>query len=269
MTADVAQLQASLQRDGVAGMPASFPPAWADDLHADFLEAFQEARSHPGGTIGRGPQRYYFAVPPERIRGFLDLVIHPDLTALCAAVLGPDYRFVELAFDVPLPGAKTQPWHRDFAIPSETRDHRRLTSLAFNVTTVDVTPEMAPFEIAPGTHWDDGEGFVAGMFPPTASAGRYDGLASRRHPQRGDMSVRTGLTVHRGTENHSDRARAVLILGVVGAEVDPGEVHDLVMTRPYHDGLPESVREHLRGTVVDELKPLVQKHDIEGLLMGG
>jgi hypothetical protein len=31
-------------------------------------------------------------------------------------------------------------------------EERRLTSLAFNITTVDTTDEMGPFEIAPGTH---------------------------------------------------------------------------------------------------------------------
>ena len=46
------------------------------------------------GWIVRGPQRYYFAVHPERIRGFVDLLTHPRVTALSAQVLGPDYQVV-------------------------------------------------------------------------------------------------------------------------------------------------------------------------------
>jgi Phytanoyl-CoA dioxygenase (PhyH) len=268
---DIGALYAALYRDGVVGMPGAFPVSWADELREDFARAFAAARSYPQGTISRGPNRYYFAVPPERIRGFVDLVTHPLVTALSEAVCGSDYRFVELAFDVPLPGAVDQPWHRDFRMPPVTRQQRRLNSLAFNATTVDVSADMAPFEIAPGTHWDLGDDFAHGMFPPASASRRYDVLGSRRYPRRGDLSARTGLTVHRGTANLSPHIRAVLILGVVGADVDPRdiEVHDIVVTRAYYDGLPESVRSHLRCTVVDELRPLIQKHDIEGLMMGG
>ncbi len=34
------------------------------------------------------------------------------------------------------------------------------------------------------------------------------------------------------------------------------------------DALPQAVREHLICRVVDELIPITQKHDIEGLVMG-
>jgi hypothetical protein len=85
------------------------------------------------------------------------------------------------------------------------------------------------------------------------------------------MSARTGLTLHRGTTNYSDRSRPVLILGVVTGDTDPEEitVHDLVITGEYEAALPDALRPHLRCTVVDELRPIVQKHDIEGLMMGG
>ena len=260
-----------LYRDGIVGLPGCFPTGWVDELHADFETAFAAARSRPRGTIGRGPQRYYFAVHPEQIRGFVDLLTHPRLTALCAQVLGPDYQVVELGFDVPLAGAKDQPWHRDFRTPVLTAAQGRLNSLAFNVTTVDVTPDLAPFEIAPGTHFDDGARFDHGMFPRPEDYPRYEQRGSRRFPRRGDVSARTGLTIHRGTANHTDRSRAVLILGVVSADVDPAEteVHDLTLTHGYHATLPAQVRDHLRCRLVDHLEPIEQKHDIEGLMMGG
>jgi hypothetical protein len=263
--------RAGLYRDGIISLPGCFEPAWADRLHEDFEAAFRLARSYPGGTISRGPERYYFAVHPEHIRGFVDLISHPAVARLCEHVLGTDYEVVELGFDVPLGGAKNQPWHRDFPSPPATSKERRLTSLAFNVSTVDVTPDLAPLEVALGTHFDDGSAFEHGMFPPPETYGRYQALASRRYPRRGDVSARTGLTVHRGTENHSTLSRAVLILGVVASSVSPAEtaVHDLQLTGAYYDSLPDMVRQHLRCTVVDKLEPIVQKHDIEGLMMGG
>ena len=261
----------ALYSDGIVGLPGLFPPAWADELHEDFEVAFAAARQRPKGTIGRGPSRYYFAVHPEQVRGFAELVGHPAVARLCEEVLGPDYEVVELGFDVPLPGAKDQPWHRDFPTPAETARSGRLTSLAFNITTVDVTPDLAPFEIAPGTQFDDGSAFDHEMFPRPEACGRFQALGSRRHPRRGDASARTGLTIHRGTENHSSRSRAVLILGVVTGDTSPAEtaVHDITVTHGYHDALPEVVRAHLRCHVVDELVPIEQRHDIEGLMMGG
>lgn len=261
----------AVYRDGIAGLPQVFPPSWADDLHADFGSAFAAARSYPQGTVGRGPNRYYFAVHPERVRRFADLAALPAFTSVCGEVLGEDYRVIELGFDVPLAGALDQPWHRDFASPPETSAHGILTSLAFNVTTVDVTPQLAPFQIAPGTHWDDGADFDHGMFPGPAAAERYAGLGERRHPRRGDMSVRTGLTIHRGTANLSDRHRAVLVIGVATADLAASsatEVHEITVTRRYLDQLPDAVRAHLRCTVVDQLRPILQRHDIEGLVMG-
>jgi hypothetical protein len=267
---DFEGLVAAIYRDGIVALPGIFPSAWADRLHEDFEAAIAFARSYPKGTIDRGPQRYYFAVHPERIRGFVDLVSHPVIAGLCAEFLGPDYLILELGFDVPLAGAKDQPWHRDFATPAETARTGRLTSLAFNITTVDVTPDLAPFEIAPGTQFDDGEAFEHGMFPRPEHCARYEERASRRYPRRGDVSARTGLTIHRGTENHSDRSRAVLILGVVSGDTDTSDIiHQLILTRRYYDTLPETLRRHLRYTLVDELAPIVQQHDIEGLLMGG
>jgi ectoine hydroxylase-related dioxygenase (phytanoyl-CoA dioxygenase family) len=167
-------------------------------------------------------------VHPEQIRGFLDLVDHPWVRGVSAAVLGDDYEIVEIGFDIPFPGARNQPWHRDFPMPEETRKERRLTSLAFNITTVDTTEDMGPFEIAPGTQWDDSPTFDHGMFPPKDEYERYDALAQRKYPQMGDISVRSALTVHRGTINHSQLSRpgndALVRRGPAGAGATASEV---------------------------------------------
>ncbi|MFK4123401.1 phytanoyl-CoA dioxygenase family protein [Streptomyces longwoodensis] len=264
VTADVEVLYS----DGITARKGAFGVDWADTLREDVDVAFEEALSRPGGAVGRGPNRYYVEIHPEQIRGFVELVDHPWVRSVCAAVLGPDYRVVEIGFDVPLEGAVNQPWHRDFPMPEETRRERRLTSLAFNVTTVDTTEDMGPFEIAPGTQWDDSPEFGHGMFPPKTHYGRYEERAVRKYPQRGDISARTALTIHRGTTNRSRLSRPVLVLGVDGPEADNGERHDLAVTHGFWKRLPERVRRHLDCPVVDELVPVTQKHTIEGLVMG-
>jgi hypothetical protein len=265
---DVSRDVAALYEDGITARRGAFAPDWADRLGEDVDAAFREALERPGGAVGRGPHRYYVEIHPEQIRDFVGLVDHPWVRGVCGAVLGPDYRIVELGFDVPLAGAVNQPWHRDFPIPEETRTERRLTSLAFNVTTVDTDEDMGPFEIAPGTQWDDGPDFEHGMFPPRSAYGRYEERAVRKYPRRGDISARSALTIHRGTKNHSQKSRPVLVLGVDGPEADNAERHDMAVTRPFWDSLPQRVRDHLVCPVVDTLVPITQKHTIEGLVMG-
>ena len=266
---DVREIRQGLETDGIIAHKGAFPHRWVQQVREDIDAAFEEARSREGGAVGRGPNRWYVEIHPEVLRGFVELVDHPWVRSVCAAVLGPDYRIVELGFDVPLEGAVNQPWHRDFPMPEETRRERRLTSLAFNVTTVDTAVDMGPFEIAPGTQWDDSPEFGHGMFPPRSHYPRYTERAVRKYPQRGDISARSALTIHRGTANQSSKSRPVLVLGVDGPEATNGERHDAAVTRGYWEALPERVRRHLDCPVVDELTPLTQKHTIEGLVMGG
>ncbi|MEU7840877.1 phytanoyl-CoA dioxygenase family protein [Micromonospora sp. NPDC049114] len=257
-----------LYRDGITACRGAFDPAWVEQVGRDVAAAFEEARSRPDGAVGRGPQRWYVEIHPEQLTGFVALVTHPWVMSVCRAVLGDDYEIVELGFDIPFPGAAMQPWHRDFPMPDETRRQRRLTSLAFNLTTVDTVEEMGPFEIAPGTQWDDGTDFDHEMFPPRERYPRYQRRAVRKYPRRGDISARSALTIHRGTPNVSDLARPVLVLGVDAPGAGNAAHHDLAVTRGYWERLPVTVREHLPCPVVDQLEPIRQKHTIEGLVMG-
>lgn len=258
----------ALYTDGITAYKGAFSREWVTDLREDVEIAFAEARGREGGAVGRGPQRWYVEMHPEQIRGFLDLVRHPWVSGVCAAVLGPGYEIVEIGFDIPFPGAQDQPWHRDFPMPEETCRDRRLTSLAFNITTVDTIDEMGPFEIAPGTQWDDSPTFDHGMFPPKDEYDRYNGLAQRKYPQMGDISVRSALTIHRGTKNRSQLSRPVVVLGVDAPGAGNAEHHDLAITHGYAAALPERVRPHLTCPAVDKLTPITQKHTIEGLVMG-
>ena len=263
---EIADIMRGLYGDGIIGLRGAFSRDFIQELRTDIDGLFAEAQARPGGALNRGPNRFYVEVHPERLRGFATIAGHPWVMAVCRAVLGPDYRLVEVGFDVPVPGAMHQPWHRDFASPPETAQGRRLSSLAFNLTTVDVTEDMGPFEIAPGTQWDLYGGDP--MFPDQSLWPRYDALAQRKLPQMGDISARSALTIHRGTANQSQLSRPVLVVGADAPDATNAIKHDLQMSRAYYEGLPEEVRKHLSCRVVDSLEPIYQAHTIEGLKMG-
>ncbi|MCU1676610.1 MAG: phytanoyl-CoA dioxygenase [Frankiales bacterium] len=268
-TYDVEQIRNALQTDGVIALKGAFSREWAAAMREDVEAEFAKARQRVGGAIGRGPQRWYVEMHPEAFRGFLDLVTHPWVELVSSTMLGPDYRIVEIGFDIPFPGAKHQPWHRDFRTTPEMVEDHKFSSLAFNLTCVDTLEEMGPFEIAPGTQYESGDGFDHGMFPPESEFPRYAALGVKKYPQLGDISARSALTIHRGTANLStDLSRPVLVLGVDAPGAGHEALHDLQVTQAFWDTVPERTKPHLACRVVEELEPIVQKHDIEGLVMG-
>jgi hypothetical protein len=266
VTYDVAAIMGGLYGDGIISLKGAFPAATADSLHKDIMELFEEARAVPSGALPRGPQRWYVEVQPERINAFVEIATHPWFVAVCGSVLGPDYKIVEIGFNIPFPGAADQPWHRDFPAPEATLKGRRLNSLAFNLAAIDTRPEHRAFEIAPGTQWDELEGCKDGMFPPEEMWDRYIDRAVAKLPQRGDISARSALTIHRGTANRSNEARPVLVVGVDAPDATNALHHDLQVTRPYLESLPAQISDHLAYRVTGELEPVIQLHVIDGLL---
>ena len=281
---DVARLHDEIYADGFAAMPGVLPTAWADRLGEDVNRQLIAALEveHGAGVAFRGWNRFYLELYPERISGFAELAENAAIDGCCRRVLGDEYRVVELGADVPLPGAPEQPPHRDFPMPEPTRLHGRLTSLAFNASCVDGTADMGPFNIAPGSHFDPGDDFVSGMFPIGEQRERYARAMVERIARRGSVSVRSGLTLHRGTRN-AGRMRQVVILGVVSPEdrahpdtaiALPADYAPptLKMSREYHDSLSETLRRRLSCEIVCEsardLPPLETPHSIEGLVMG-
>ena len=125
---------------------------------------------------------------------------------------------------------------------------------------------MGPLEIAPGTQWDEFEGCNKGMFPPQASWSRYAQKARAALPQRGDITARSALTIHRGTANRSTVARPVLVIGVDAPDATNAAHHDLQVTPTYLAQLPARVRQHLTYRLVDQLTPVIQNHIVGGLL---
>jgi hypothetical protein len=263
---DTAEIMGGLYGDGIIALKAAHAPEVIEAVREDIMALFEEARVVPGGALPRGPHRWYVEVQPERIRSFVEIATHPWFVAVCEAILGPEYKIVEIGFDIPFPGAQDQPWHRDFRSPEATVKGRRINSLAFNLTTVGTRPEHGPLEIALGTQWDDIPGSKDGMFPSKDRWDRYIRRAVPKLPKLGDISARSALTIHRGTANRSDEARPTLVIGVDAPDATNAHHHDLQVTPAYLESLPARIRNHLTYRVADALEPVVQHHVIEGLL---
>lgn len=106
------------------------------------------------------------------------------------------------------------------------------------------------------------------MFPPKSSYPRYQERAQRKMPKMGDISLRSALTIHRGTANQSPKSRPVLVLGVDAPDARNAERHDLQFSGEFYETLPENLRPHLACRVVEKLERIEQGHTIEGLVMG-
>ncbi len=272
----------TIYKDGVTAIPNALPVSWAEQLDADLGREFISALSYPKGTAPRGWNRFYFEPYAERLSGFQELVSHPALTSLSRYMLGDDYKIVELGCDTPLPGAVNQPWHRDFETPEITRTTGRFTSIAVNASAVDVSPDMGPFQVVKGTQFDDGSLFEEGMFPPEENYADYENRMTSMYGKMGSLSVRSGLTIHRGSASSiTSRKRQVAILGIVSPDdraiykrlADPTDlsVPRIRLSQQYLDTLPPSLVEHLSYEVVsdssNDLPPHHTHHDFEGLRM--
>ena len=265
---DAADIMGGLYGDGIIGLKGAFSTDFADRMREDIETLFEEARQVPGGALPRGPERFYVEVQPERIRGFVDIVTHPWFVAVCEAVLGPDYRIVEVGFDIPFPG-------------------RRRPALAPRLRRAGSDHQGAPAELArlqpdrgrhqagawarsrsrSGTQWDQFDGCPRACSRRASSGRATSRRAVQKLPQRGDISARSALTIHRGTANRSNEARPVLVVGVdapdaTNAAASRPAGHPRLCSRRCRRGCSD----HLTYRVVDQLETVVQHHVIEGLL---
>ena len=85
-TYDVKDSVDTLYRDGITGLKGAFSREWAERMREDMMTAFWSAIQRPGGAVGRGPRRWYVEIHPQDFGGFVDLVTHPWVTAMCEAV---------------------------------------------------------------------------------------------------------------------------------------------------------------------------------------
>ena len=263
---DVAAIMGGLYGDGIIGSERRLQPRVCRHALRRHDGAVRGGAPDPGRRFAAGSRALVRRTSRSASDGFVEIATHPWFVAVCEAVLTKDYRIVEFGFDIPFPGAADQPWHRDFKAPEATLTRRRLNSLAFNLTAVDTRPEHGPVEIALGTQWDDIPEARDDMFPDKSLWDRYVSRAVQKLPQRGDISARSALTIHRGTANRSNEARPVLVVAA-----DAPDVHQRQSSRSAGDaGLfrrPAGAGPRSSDVPGDEQAgPIIQHHVIEGLL---
>lgn len=265
MTGSTEDAASLVESDGYALCHGALEPGFVAQLRDEVGRVFADAHA-TGRAVARGPERWYVEVHPEVIEGFVNIAAHPWVAGVAQAILGPDCRIVEFGFDIPFPGAQLQPWHRDFPMPPETRNDRRLTSLAFNIPLVSITEEMGRFEIAPGTQYEVDDEFADRQFPPPARNAEFEAKSIELEMGEGDISARSALAIHRGRPNSSDSWRPMLVIGFDDPSANNSGHHDLAMSQSFWDRLPAELRSRFDCPVVEELEPLVQRHLIDGLL---
>ena len=192
-----------------------------DFLPRDFIETMAEqlrpllageiARVARGDDdMARGPQRLSFDIREyvELLKGPLDDALYrrnPVIEELVSAVMS-EWRYGVAKVECPLKGSEMMVWHPDMpedpAWDSERpRSGRRLT---FNVPLVDITPEMGPMQLIPGSHR-----MVHREYSDLLNA------LPTIHSQtiilnRGDAMLRDGNILHRGTPNLTEQPRILL-----------------------------------------------------------
>jgi hypothetical protein len=247
---DAEQCSAVLSRDGIVALPQLMAPAWATEVLAEYQPVLRSGTGSDGWVADRGRHRFYQAVHGDWIPSLRFLLVNPLLDRLLTLQLGPDYQLVELAFDTALPGATAQPLHGDFP---ETNPGV-IEALAVNFATRVVTPECAPFAYAPGTHRDvDRSRFLEGRCVPADELDRFAGAVRHSTPVPGDVSVRSPLMLHGGSEHRATGDRSVGIAGFVAGHIPALPDVGVVMTARCYERFPVAYRRHLaRCRVVED-----------------
>lgn len=187
----------------------------------------------------RGPNRYYMNVPMAP--PFLGPCEHPGIQQVVGAVLGEDFLIENLASDTPLgPGSAFQEFHRDGGndpqLPKGAEPPPGLGgvwTLVVNVNLDDVSDDMGPFEIVPGTpttdiasiaqahgqHTRQGEKIVEAT---DAAEARRKFPSRRLTARKGDIVLRDNRVVHRGTPSTAKDAPPRPVLAYIFVRGDRG-----------------------------------------------
>jgi hypothetical protein len=234
----------ALYGDGITALKGAFSARMGAADARGHRHSLRRSAGGAGGALPRGPQRWYVEVHPERIRGFVDIATHPWFVAVCETVLGPDYKIVEVGFDIPFPGAADQPWHRDFFVPEATTKGRRLNSLAFNLTAVEQSRRWGRSSrtrnaVGPVRRLRQGhvpaQAPVAALYrsgaAEDAADGRHVGALRAHHPSRHRQPFEPAAAGAGGRRRRAGRNQRA-------ASRSPGDAG-------YLDSLPPQVRDHL------------------------
>ncbi|MFL5967915.1 MAG: phytanoyl-CoA dioxygenase family protein [Gaiellaceae bacterium] len=239
------RLAADLERDGICVLPGLIP----EEKVARWKDAFDRLYAQRGATEGglapRGKARHYLTLPWVEPFADPDVFAHPAILGVLDRVFAQEYVMVQLGADVAERGAENQEVHRDYRPLFDDSVVTPLYALAVNFPLVEVTRDNGPFTMARGTH----------VLSRDEGLRRTESGENALEPffaKPGDVTIRTPLALHLGTENVSDGPRPMVVMGYVMHWLHTANV-ELNVPRDFYDALPPEKQALLRCNVVDEL----------------
>ncbi|MGG6293890.1 phytanoyl-CoA dioxygenase family protein [Leptolyngbya sp. AN02str] len=243
--ADLDQLAADLNRDGICIIRGLFDRALIDEWKVAFDALFAERQQRPGGIAPRGTARGYITLPWVAPFANPAVFANPTILDVLNRVFYQEYKLVQLAADIPMQGSEYQQIHRDFR-PLFT-DHivTPLYALAVNFPLVEVNANNGPFEMARGTHVMPRDEALIKIRAGEIAMEQF-------YLQPGDVMVRSPLALHRGTPNYTPHPRPMIVMGYVMHWLHTHKV-DLTLEESYYNQLAPQLQQLLRCQTVNQL----------------
>ena len=203
---------------------------WLDRLRGAMAEMIEESRETEASNDSFVLEPAHKADAPRLRRlnraadhhpVFWEYASESILPDIVADLVGPDVKFRESMLNFKWAGGGDPvEWHQDLAFYPHTNRTPLITLLCLE----DVTPEMGPLKVIPGSHERE-------LFDHHDDAGRWAGGVSARDLARagvesavslpapaGTLIVIHGWVIHGSERNLSDRCRPLLICGYSAAD---------------------------------------------------
>jgi len=188
----------------------------------DFLSLEVEMSERGSPLSGRGESRYAVNVGGlvEQLGGPLNdprARRNPLIEMLVGKILGP-WRYSKLIVETPLKGSDYMTWHGDIVREdlSKYGGVKRTTQLKLQIPLVDMTEENGAIEMIPGSHrmhYVEGDEAIRKL---------ENCYGVRIRMRRGDVFLRDGDLIHRGTPNRTDAPRPLYSQIYKRLEQEPG-----------------------------------------------
>lgn len=251
----IAERAEEVRRTGATLIRHVLPVDKIDELNEAFLPLLSAAaRDEENGN--RGAHRYY-VTPPFRPPWTDASIVDNDLImAIVSELVGDDGVFCQLATDTPCQGSQYQPLHRDTqSLFPEWKQETPPFQLAVNFPLVDCRPENGPLEMASSTH----------LLAKDEAIRRIESgeiALEQVLMNRGDVLIRDVRHIHRGTPNHTDQPRPMVVLGYSRRWLFRPEVQ-IRLARQVLEQIPARTRKWLRfNPVFDSFEEADKKEEL-------
>ena len=258
--ADLDLKVAELKINGYATFEALIPTDKIDQIRAAFMPMLEQLRARETAVqptergelkSGRGRQqfvnRYTMHVPWQL--PFADPAIyeHPVLLSFFERYWGTDdFQLTCYHSNNPYPGSEYQPWHRDIALLTPGVGLQNCPHFGVKFPLVDTDEQNGSFEVLPGSQYLADPG-LEGRYDEIVRQGHFPST-HRLNLKKGTLWIQDPRTLHRGTPNRAEHARAELVLCFSRAWF--AVRHPLEMSRAEHERLSERGRKLLARSQV-------------------